>query len=571
MIVFKKIEGLDIIVKEEIEFSLSDKDKYIEEFEKLKEKRVVDENSEFEGESWVVTIAKVSIKLNFKINELFFKRITKGRNIGISFEEFNIAYRRYIAEMIYSDNSRGIIREFMSYTKYFLEKTSFLDVEKIEKVKLEETHAYNLILYERLLTVLEFVGYETPIEYIELYSETAVREYKSRKLPRFTSIFKFIDIMEKFKNNATEEELIRYYPVVLWHSISFIIPLRPSELLMTRFDCESKDDDKFFIKVRRSIKKGSPNKYRVESFDIENYYTEETVEINEKMYNEILIYKSFLAKHVPKGNKEFLFSADLYELGKRHNHKRGLNREVITIEVLKYLIDGFYVDIIQNKFGVDITERYSEESNELLVETLVPYDSRHLAIINLILMGNEHYTVMKLAGHNNISTTKGYYDHIEEYANAYSINYAKYLSGKKSNKLWELDELSISNKNNRSLSNWRSVTKEKRKLTKVDGGYCSYHLQDFSPCYEVNGNHNICNYFNANGIESVSEEIKKISQKIHSETKALKDLVDNAENIVRFSEKHSVLTQSIRYLMNKKALLAYKKEDFKEGDYNCDE
>lgn len=38
----------------------------------------------------------------------FFKRITKGRNIGISFEEFNIAYRRYIAEMIYSDNSREL-------------------------------------------------------------------------------------------------------------------------------------------------------------------------------------------------------------------------------------------------------------------------------------------------------------------------------------------------------------------------------------------------------------------------------------------------------------------------------
>ena len=473
--------------------------------------------------------------------------------------------------MIYSDNARGIIRGFMSYTKTFLEKTSFLDVEKIEKVKLEETHAHNLISYERLLTVLEFMGYETPIEYLELYSETEVKESKTRKLPRFTSIFKFIEVMEKFKKNATEEELIRYYPVVLWHSISFIIPLRPSELLMTRFDCESKAGDKFFIKVRRSIKKGSPNKYRVESFDIENYYREETVEINEKMYNEILIYKSFLAKHVPKGNKEFLFSAGLYELGKRHNHKRGLNREVITTEALKHLIDGFYVDIIQNKFGIGITERYSEEADELLVETLIPYDSRHLAIINLILMGNEHYTVMKLAGHNNLSTTKGYYDHIEEYANAYSINYAKYLSGKKSNKSWELDELSISNKNNRSLSNWRSVTKEKRKLTKVDGGYCSYHLQDFSPCYEVNGNHNICNYFNANGIESVSEEIKKISQKIHSETKALKDLVDNAENIVRFSEKHSVLTQSIRYLMNKKALLAYKKEDFKEGDYNCDE
>lgn len=571
MIVLKKIKGLDIIVKEKITFSLSDKEKYIEEFEVLKEKGVIDDNSEFESEGWVVTIAKISIMLNFKINELFFGKITKGRSVGISFEEFNIAYRRYIVEMIYSDNARGIIRGFMSYTKDFLEKTSFLDVEKIEKVKLEETHMQNLISNERLLNLLEFMGYEIPIEYIELYSETKVRESKTRKLPRFTSIFKFIEVMEKFKESATEEELVRYYPVVLWHDISFIIPLRPSELLMTKFECESKYGDKFFITVRRSIKKGSPNKYRVESFDVENYYREETVEINEKMYNEILSYKSFLEKHVTKGNKEFLFCANLYELGKRCNHEKGLPREVITSEALNHLIEGFYVDIIQNKFGIGITERYAQETDELLVETLIPYDSRHLAIINLILMGNEHYTVMKLAGHNNISTTKGYYDHIEEYANGYSINYAKYLSGKKLNKAWELDELSISDKNNRSLSNWRNVTKEKRKLTKVDGGYCSYHLQDFSPCYEVNGNHNICNYFNADGIENVSEEIKKISKEIHSEAKALKELVDNAENIVRFSEKHSVLTQSIRYLMNKKALLAYKKEKFKEGDCNCDE
>ncbi|MDU3527036.1 hypothetical protein [Clostridium sp.] len=570
MIVLKKIENLDIILKEEIVFSLSDKDKYIEEFEALKENGVMNEESEFEGENWIVTTAKVSVRLNFTINELFFKRITKGRNIDISFEEFNVAYRKYILELIYSDNAKGIIRTFMSFTRSFLEKTSFLDIEKIKKVELDEINISYHYSYEKLLTVLEFMGYEIPDEYRELYSETKMKEYGTRKLPRFTSVFKFIDVIERFKENATEEELIRYYPVVLWHSISFIIPLRPSELLLTRFDCESKVGDKFFINVKRTIKKGSPNKYRVESFGIENYYREETIEINEKMYNEILIYKSFLEKHVPNGYKEFLFSSDLYDLGKRNNVER-ITEGVITSGELSRLIESFYVDIIQNKFGIGITERHSEESDEFLVETLVPYDSRHLAIINLILIGNEHYTVMKLAAHTQLSTTKGYFDHIEEYANGYSINYAKYLSGKTSNKKSEVDEISISQKNNRSLSNWRSVTKEKRKFTKVDGGYCSYHLQDFNPCYEVNGNHNICNYFNANGVGSVSEEIKKISQKIHSEAKALKDLVDNAENITRFSEKYSVLTQSIRYLMNKKALLAYRKEDFKEGDYNCDE
>ena len=365
--------------------------------------------------------------------------------------------------------------------------------------------------------------------------------------------------------------MIRYYPVILWHSISFVIPLRPSELLITRYDCVSKKGDKFFIEINRTTKKGGRNKYRVDSFDIENYYKKEKVEISESMYNEILKYREFLDKHVPKSNKEFLFSVDLYQLASRAKWMKGVNEELITPMQLGYLIDKFYVDIIQNKFNINITERYSEEINEISVESLVPYDSRHLAIINLILMGNEHYTVMKLAGHEKIKTTKGYYDHIEEYADAYSINYAKYLSGKSSDKVPEgLDALATPEEKNRVLSNWYRVTKDKRKLTKVDGGYCSYHLKDFNPCYKVGGKHSNCNYFIEDKIETINKEIDEISDQLHSSIKALRELVNNAENITRFSEKYSVLTETIQHQMNKKALLTYKKEGF-EGESICNE
>lgn len=546
MIVSKKIENLDIIIKEQIIFSLSDKEEYIKDFKELQGKGVIDKNSQFESKTWTITLSKVSKVLHFKIDEFFFKKITKGRNIRLSFDEFNIAYRRYIIELIYSDVARGSIYSFMSYANNFLEKTSFLDVNKIDEVRLKEINSTTLRIYEQLMTVLEFMDYEIPIEYQELYNETKLKEVKTRRLPRFTSIFKFIDVVEKFKENATEKELIRYYPVVLWHSISFIIPLRPSELLVTRYDCVFKKDDRFFLKIRRTIKKGAPNKYRVESFGIENYYKEE-VEINEKIYNEILIYRSFLDKHIPKGKKEFLFSLDLYKLGRKHNYSKSVNEELLTCTELGHLIDTFYIDIIRNKFKINITERYSEETNEISVEYLVPYDSRHIAIINLILMGNEHYTVMKLSGHNKLKTTKGYYDNIEEYANAYSINYAKYLSGKSSDKMTELDVLSTPEGKNRSLSNWRRATKGKRKLTKIDGGYCSYHLQDFNPCCAVDGKHGICNYFIENEIETIDKEINDVSDKLHSDIKALKDLVGNAENITRFSEKYSVLTESIQY------------------------
>lgn len=80
----------------------------------------------------------------------------------------------------------------------------------------------------------------------------------------------------------------------------------------------------------------------------------------------------------------------------------------------------------------------------------------------------------------------------------------------------------------------------------------------------VDGKHGICNYFIENEIETIDKEINDVSDKLHSDIKALKDLVGNAENITRFSEKYSVLTESIQYQMNKKALLSYKKENLKE-------
>ena len=149
MIVSKKIEGLGIILKEELIFSLSDKEKYIEDFEKLKEKGVINKNNEFEDESWIVTISKVSKMLHFRINEMLFKRITKGRKINLSFEEFNIALRRFVLEMIYTHMSIGMLTGFLAYVKSFLEKTSFFNNDLFLKKKMEHEAPF-LIHYVKL-------------------------------------------------------------------------------------------------------------------------------------------------------------------------------------------------------------------------------------------------------------------------------------------------------------------------------------------------------------------------------------------------------------------------------------
>ena len=140
MIISKKIEGLDIILKEELNFSLDDKEKYIEDFKKLKEKGVISKDDEFEDATWTVTISKVTKVLNFRINEMLFKRMTKGKKIKLSFEGFNIALRRYTLEMIYNHSAIGTITSFLSYTKKFLEDNNLPLEKSIEW--LEENGGY---------------------------------------------------------------------------------------------------------------------------------------------------------------------------------------------------------------------------------------------------------------------------------------------------------------------------------------------------------------------------------------------------------------------------------------------
>lgn len=562
MIVAKKLEDYEVVIKDEINFSIDDKDKYVEEFAYLQTKGVINSNNTFEGESWEVTIAKSTDRLNFFMNEFFFRRVTSGKEVGFTFEEFNIAFRRYVLEMVYSAYSFGMMKGFISYTKSFLEKTNFLDVDKISNVRSSKVSGTEIACYERMLEVLDFMGFDIPEEYTSMYEEVEEHKYESRMLPSFLSIFDFIEIMKSFKATATKEELSKFYPIVLWWSITFVIPLRPSEMLFTKYDCIYTLGDKYYLKIRRSNKKGSPNKYRLDNFDVDSYYIEDIVEINKTLYDEIDDYKNLLDKTCPNHSKEFLFSIELYKVNKTKGlNVDRLNNQKLSSNDFKYLLDRFYIEIVQNKYKRNLISRYNEDlklaEKEGYIETLVPYDSRHIAIINLILMGNEHYTVMKIAGHDSLRTTKGYYDHLEEYTKAYSINYAKYLSTKTTDKFLEVEEFN-SFSPSRILSNWRKISSGENTFTKIDGGYCTYHLKDFIPCNRVGGIHSRCKYFNEDKQETLIKEITTVSNRISSDILALKELVNNAENIFRFSEKYSVLTQSIRHNMNTHAFLLSK-------------
>lgn len=564
MIVINKIDDVGLITKNQILYSRIYENDYIEDFNKLKQKGIIGSSSCFYDEKWICKIGGEEFYINFTIDELFFIKISSLRNIKINFKDFNLAFRKFIIEKI-KVLSKGRLASLSTLLRNIIEKTLFFEQQKVKNiVPFIQTNFFSVN------NVLEFFDFFTdfkiPDIYFDIIDETEVNNSnKSRLLPNFESVFDFIDIINHFKNKANKEDLIEYFPILIWWNISSIIPLRPSELLKIRYNCLENDGEKYYINLRRTISKGSKVNKKG-GLNIDDLYKDDKIEMSQECYDLIEKYREYVRLYCPDDKKEFLFSKKMYKISIPETKQRQkINKNIITSIELKNLLNKFYIEIVQNKYGRQIIERNETNhknnmSDETFIERMTPYDSRHIAIINLILMGNEHQTVMRMADHSRIETTLGYYNHIEEYSNAYSISYAKYLLAKKSKRSLETDAFSGFNTNS-AVANWNKISNKKNEYKEVNGGQCSYHLNDFIPCFAVEGVHSKCSYFVSTNNESLIDDINKITEELNSEIKTLKEIVFNSEGLINFTERYSVITESIRNNMNTKAEMIYKLND----------
>lgn len=566
LITTSKVDDVGVIVANQIFYSKFNENSYIEDFNGLKEKGIINTSSQFYDERWLIKIGEEEFYVNFTIDELFFIKITSLKKMKINYGDFNLAFRKFIIEKI-QVLSKGRVKSLSTLLRNIIEKTFFFEEKNVENIlPFLHTDIFSVN------NILEFFDFFTDFKIPEVYFDTideseAVIKAKSRILPNFESVFDFIDIVNDFKTTAKEPELILYFPVILWWSISSIIPLRPSELLRIRYDCLECIGNKYYINLRRTISKGTKSGKK-NGLNIDDLYKNDKIEISQECFELVTRYKRYVELYCPNDKKQFLFSKELYRIAIPLNKQRQkINKHIITSIELKNLLNNFYIKIIQNKYGRQIIERNEIEKkysslDKVYIERMTPYDSRHIAIINLILMGNEHQTVMRMADHSRIETTMGYYNHIEEYANAYSISYAKYLISKKSKRNIDTNTFNGFNPNN-SIANWNRISNKKNEYKEVNGGLCFYSLNDFIPCFAVEGIHSKCHYFISTNNNSLIGDINKVTGELNSEIETLKEIVFNSKGILNFTERYSVITESIRTNMNIKAEMIYK---LKEND-----
>lgn len=258
---------------------------------------------------------------------------------------------------------------------------------------------------------LEFIGGKDAEAYADVISGVPqVYSSKSRELPCYESILLFDYIINGFIQRTNMEEKARYYPVLIWWKISSVIPLRPCEVYQLPKDCIYEKSGKYYIHIER-VK----NKYKRKQYStpvIKDF------EIREDIFCLIRDYIDYINKILDADETGYLFSVRILKetAGIRPKDE---DVERITHVTMQTIYNHFKKEVIEQEYGYHMVP-LGQKKDENDIEEVKMGDVRHLAIINLMMMGYNPLYIMELAGHRKLNTQMGYYNHVDTFATAKS-------------------------------------------------------------------------------------------------------------------------------------------------------
>lgn len=195
-----------------------------------------------------------------------------------------------------------------------------------------------------------------------------------------------------YESDHTEDKLF-YFCVWFWSKVSMILPLRPTEMLLTPWNLTQTNKD-YRITVRRSRLKGHSFSFYV-SYTVGGDYKEHEFRLPEKIISVINWYK---------GQFDYSTEPDyLFDFV-----KIGCTSPVATLNAR---IRKFVQNYIIGNHSYDFA-RYVAEVDEF--EPPHAGDSRVIALTNLYFSDSGPEICMALAGHKSIETARHYYTNIAQ-------------------------------------------------------------------------------------------------------------------------------------------------------------
>ena len=274
------------------------------------------------------------------------------------------------------------------------------------------------------------------------------RGSQQRALAEFHTYLKFNKIVDDFWSQADDQQRLFYFPLYFWWRLTAILPLRPTEFLLTPRDCL----DGNTLAVRRTRLKGGVRKigYRInDDYEVFRYT------LNSGLADELRKYID-ATHYLPDTEISTLFRLAPY-CGRQASVAQGHNR-YYTYQHLRNCLRAFYDEVVRER-----------EPN---LEMVNLGDTRHLAMISLISSGGSPTICRELAGHADIGTSSHYYANFSKFVECVTINRFRASKG---------GEAGIA-------GNAKYTITRPAGAHRVDGGYCaalSVKGGDVSECLKV--------------------------------------------------------------------------------------
>ena len=209
------------------------------------------------------------------------------------------------------------------------------------------------------------------------------------------------EINEMYHSVISDEDFKKWFPVFFWANVTFVIPLRATEMLVTPFQCVSRKGDRTFITLRRTLLKGQK---RIVRYEVERDYKVFTAELRNSWVTEMIEqYQELTAGHP----REYLF-----------DHTRYMINNMVSLQAFNNLLADFVSTYLIGNPKYDYA-RFATGITEF--DLVTAGDSRPVAMANLYFQDISADMCRQLADHSQISTSFGYYTNVSNTIQCASI------------------------------------------------------------------------------------------------------------------------------------------------------
>ena len=240
------------------------------------------------------------------------------------------------------------------------------------------------------------------------------RKGNKRRLADFQAYLKFNDIINGFWLTADKNQKLFYFPLYFWWNLTAILPLRPTEFLLIPRDClGTGENGENILTIRRTKLKGGFEKiaYRInEDYECKKYV------ITDELAFEL---RSYL-KSTQKMRKT---SVDTLFLQMPHYSHFGISPNPHSMYYsyanLNTCLRYFYQEGVR------------PINAELSAIRLG--DTRHIAMVSLIISGGSPVICRELAGHSDIDISSNYFSNVSNLVECVTLERYRKLKGEKVN------------------------------------------------------------------------------------------------------------------------------------------